>query len=629
MSLALPGRSLRAAAPPDARGPRRRRRRRRRQPDPRPVDDDDRHPGHAGHRRPDRAPGARPAARSCASRRRRCATPRTSARSARELLRRGVRVPLVADIHFTPNAALIAAEHVEKVRINPGNFADKKKFEVREYDDAAWRGGDRARRRALPPAGAPLQGARPRAAHRHQPRLALRPHPEPLRRHAARHGRDRARVPRRLRGRGLPRRRLQHEGEQPAGGDPGLSAARRAARGARAPGAPGYPFHVGVTEAGDGEDGRIKSAIGIGALLEDGIGDTIRVSLTEDPVKEVPVARALARALRGALEPAPRGIASRARVAGRRRSSPTPFAHAPPRHERGAAHRARRHRARRRARRCASSSSSARRPAEPEAAARALAAALARGRELACEGLLARRRGAGDAARAPQRLRRGARGRRRDGAARARACRRGAARRGDGRRVALRSARSLPDAVAARRLRRARAAQRGVALEWRSRAPLAALPGALAAALARVGRRGIAAPPRLACEASAAGARRCASLAARLRRARARRAADRARATAAIRSSPSETRAARTPRPISARCSATASATLVLRSAASARRRRALALAYRILQGARLRTTWTEFISCPSCGRTLFDLEETTARIKARTAAPARRSRSP
>src|SRR5271166_4911072 len=63
----------------------------------------------------------------------------------------------------------------------------------------------------------------------------------------------------------------------------------------RRPGLAGYPFHVGVTEAGDGEDGRIKSAIGIGALLEDGIGDTIRVSLTEDPVKEIPVARALAR----------------------------------------------------------------------------------------------------------------------------------------------------------------------------------------------------------------------------------------------------------------------------------------------------------------------------------------------
>ena len=64
---------------------------------------------------------------------------------------------------------------------------------------------------------------------------------------------------------------------------------------ARAPGAPGYPFHVGVTEAGDGEDGRIKSAIGIGSLLEDGIGDTLRVSLTEDPVRELPVAQRLAR----------------------------------------------------------------------------------------------------------------------------------------------------------------------------------------------------------------------------------------------------------------------------------------------------------------------------------------------
>src|SRR4029453_8672307 len=72
-------------------------------------------------------------------------------------------------------------------------------------------------------------------------------------------------------------------------------AARRAGTAAGSFAAPSYPFHVGVTEAGDGEDGRVKSGIGIGALLEDGIGDTIRVSLTEDPVKEIPVARALAR----------------------------------------------------------------------------------------------------------------------------------------------------------------------------------------------------------------------------------------------------------------------------------------------------------------------------------------------
>ena len=78
----------------------------------------------------------------------------------RELRRRGIDVPLVADIHFTPNAALVAAEHVEKVRINPGNFADKKKFAVREYSDAAVARGGGARGRALPAAGAALQAAR-------------------------------------------------------------------------------------------------------------------------------------------------------------------------------------------------------------------------------------------------------------------------------------------------------------------------------------------------------------------------------------------------------------------------------------------------------------------------------------
>jgi 4-hydroxy-3-methylbut-2-en-1-yl diphosphate synthase IspG/GcpE len=91
---------------------------------------------------------------------------------------------------------------------------------------------------------------------------------------------------------------------------------------ARSPGAPGYPFHVGVTEAGDGEDGRIKSAIGIGALLEDGLGDTIRVSLTEDPVKEVPVAAALARPRRAAL-----GARAERRPIRARRSADDPYSH--------------------------------------------------------------------------------------------------------------------------------------------------------------------------------------------------------------------------------------------------------------------------------------------------------------
>ncbi len=338
-----------------------------------------------------------------------------------ELFRRGVRVPLVADIHFTPNAAMVAAEHVEKVRINPGNFADKKKFEVREYDDAQWDDEARARRRALPAAGAALQGAGPGAAHRHQPRLALGPHHEPLRRHAARHGRVGARVPRRVRGRGLPRRRVLDEVEQPAGDDPGLPAAGASLSERARQGRPGdYPFHLGVTEAGDGEDGRIKSAIGIGSLLADGLGDTIRVSLTEDPVKEVPVARAIARR-----------VESRWADAARNRLAVpdpgAPFVDDPYEH------------ARRASARVASAAIDAEPeqviaiggdapvraelsigapPADPEAAAWRLADALGARREIACEGLrldVCER----SSARARAAVRRGARASRRCGAARA------------------------------------------------------------------------------------------------------------------------------------------------------------------------------------------------------------------
>ncbi|HSJ97175.1 MAG TPA: (E)-4-hydroxy-3-methylbut-2-enyl-diphosphate synthase, partial [Myxococcota bacterium] len=214
-----------------------------------------------------------------------------------ELRRRGVRVPLVADIHFTPNAAMEAARWVEKVRINPGNFADKKKFEVREYDDAQW--ADELERVA--------ERFRPLVRRCKELGRALRI--------GTNHG-------------SLSDRILNRYGDTPQGmvesaleflavcedesffdvvfsmkaSNPQVAihayrllAARLAERAAAGAGRGDYPFHVGVTEAGDGEDGRIKSAIGIGALLEDGLGDTIRVSLTEDPVREIPVARALAR----------------------------------------------------------------------------------------------------------------------------------------------------------------------------------------------------------------------------------------------------------------------------------------------------------------------------------------------
>ncbi len=211
----------------------------------------------------------------------------------RELRRRGLRVPLVADIHFTPRAAMIAAEHVEKVRINPGNYADKKRFAVREYSDAEYR--------------EELE----RVAERFRPLVRrLRELGRALR-IGTNHG-------------SLSDRILNRYGDTPEGmvesalefldvcedegyrdvifsmkaSNPVVAAqayrllAQRLAE--RSGGAPSYPFHLGVTEAGDGEDGRIKSAIGIGALLEDGIGDTLRVSLTEDPVREIPAARALA-----------------------------------------------------------------------------------------------------------------------------------------------------------------------------------------------------------------------------------------------------------------------------------------------------------------------------------------------
>jgi (E)-4-hydroxy-3-methylbut-2-enyl-diphosphate synthase len=205
------------------------------------------------------------------------------------LRRQQIRVPLVADIHYTPNAALVAADIVEKVRINPGNYADKKKFAVREYTDAEY------------------QAELERIAERFSPLVKKCKANGVAMRVGVNHG-------------SLADRIMNRYGDTPAGmvesalefiriceahgyrdivvsmksSNPQvmiqayrLLAARMYELGMT------YPFHLGVTEAGDGEDGRIKSAVGIGALLEDGIGDTIRVSLTEDSIYEVPVAYAL------------------------------------------------------------------------------------------------------------------------------------------------------------------------------------------------------------------------------------------------------------------------------------------------------------------------------------------------
>jgi (E)-4-hydroxy-3-methylbut-2-enyl-diphosphate synthase len=204
---------------------------------------------------------------------------------------RGCDVPIVADIHFKPEAAMEAAKWVEKVRINPGNYADSKKFAVKEYTDDQY--------------AAELERIRERFS--------------PLVKFCKEHGRA-LRIG--TNHGSLSDRIMNRYGDTPLGMvESALEFARIArehdyhnfvfsmkssnpkvmieayrllvARLAEEGPDWNYPIHLGVTEAGDGEDGRIKSAIGIGSLLNDGIGDTIRVSLTEDSVHEIPVAMAL------------------------------------------------------------------------------------------------------------------------------------------------------------------------------------------------------------------------------------------------------------------------------------------------------------------------------------------------
>ncbi|HRH37725.1 MAG TPA: (E)-4-hydroxy-3-methylbut-2-enyl-diphosphate synthase [Flavobacteriales bacterium] len=207
----------------------------------------------------------------------------------KQLHAKGFVAPLVADIHFTPNAAEIAARIVEKVRVNPGNYADKKKFDVREYTDAEYDAElQRIRERFLPLV---------RICKEHGTAMRI----------GTNHG-------------SLSDRILNRYGDTPVGMVESAFEFLRVCRDEnyhdivlsmkasnvqvmvqayrllvhRMMGEGwDYPLHLGVTEAGDGEDGRVKSAAGIGALLEDGIGDTVRVSLTEEPEAEIPVARAL------------------------------------------------------------------------------------------------------------------------------------------------------------------------------------------------------------------------------------------------------------------------------------------------------------------------------------------------
>ena len=199
-------------------------------------------------------------------------------------------IPLVADIHFLPSAAMEAVEHVEKIRVNPGNYADKKKFAVREYTDGDY---DRELSR-LHETFSPLVlraktlGRSLRIGTNHgslSDRIMNRYGDTPL---------------------GMVESALEflriaesHSFRQiilsmKASNPKVMIQAYRLLVSRMNEENMHYPLHLGVTEAGDGEDGRIKSAIGIGTLLLDGLGDTIRVSLTEDSVYEIPVARAIA-----------------------------------------------------------------------------------------------------------------------------------------------------------------------------------------------------------------------------------------------------------------------------------------------------------------------------------------------
>lgn len=204
-----------------------------------------------------------------------------------EMKKRNLHVPLVADVHFLPNIALKACDHVEKVRINPGNFADRKRFEIKEYTDQDYALElERIRETFLPIVKrAKLNGVALRIGTNHgslSDRIMNRFGDSP---------------------KGMVESALefiliaQDEGfknmvvSMKASNVQVMIQAYRLLVSRMNELSMQYPLHLGVTEAGDGEDGRIKSAIGIGSLLRDGLGDTIRVSLTEDPEFEIPVAK--------------------------------------------------------------------------------------------------------------------------------------------------------------------------------------------------------------------------------------------------------------------------------------------------------------------------------------------------
>lgn len=206
------------------------------------------------------------------------------------LRRQNVKVPLVADIHFTPNAAMKAAEFVEKVRINPGNYADKKKFAVVDYSDNEYEMELERIEKTFSPLVLKCKeyGIAIRIGTNHgslSDRIMNRYGDTPL--GMVESALEFVRICEKYDYKNIVLS-MKSSNVQVMIAAYRLLAARMYELGMD------YPFHLGVTEAGDGEDGRIKSAIGIGALLEDGLGDTIRVSLTEDSVNEIPAARAIA-----------------------------------------------------------------------------------------------------------------------------------------------------------------------------------------------------------------------------------------------------------------------------------------------------------------------------------------------
>lgn len=209
---------------------------------------------------------------------------------------RGYHTPLVADIHFTPNAAEIAARIVEKVRVNPGNYVDKKKFDFIEYTDAAYATEiERIRERFTPLVKICKEyGTAMRIGTNHgslSDRIMSRYGDTPI-----------GMVESAMEFLRIARDESYHQiilSMKSSNPQVMVQAYRLLVQKMDEEFGECYPLHLGVTEAGDGEDGRIKSAIGIGTLLEDGIGDTIRVSLTEDPEFEIPVCKDIVKRYAG------------------------------------------------------------------------------------------------------------------------------------------------------------------------------------------------------------------------------------------------------------------------------------------------------------------------------------------